>query len=664
MAIVREPFALKKCPHRNGDVLKKGFRFSANALADSADISARDDGGGLFTDVCTLALLWRACPAVERTLLAAQESSLGIGKPSTLAWPSVAEPTGRIKPNADHSGICQFRHTGTILAKVGNSSNFGGSNRCVRWTVAGIITSRIAVPCVSRSCDRLSRARRRLTRRMARLAASPNADIPNSSTLAQATRIDSTPGRRRATASHLSTCARKPRRTHSPLRLTHLPARRPVASLFQASMAVAFQADFETVQSLAEQMIYKEPTHLPELVEDGEIIDSDNDLLNQKQLKSPLECGFKQTETKPAVFFKMLTDEDIKMREQTRRERRERIAQDVTALAKTKSRPSSFERRRRFHNEIELKERRMREVIFNELSEIWRRGHYLDRPENVHPFIRGDSGELSEESALRRRLFRGCFREFVNDCRNTRKRPHPSQSYPMPPYGHQYQQRIHEHFQQNHESERYRIGERPRSVLESVTWTAEEVRLYYECMAKYNVRPVLPLRHGRVFPMSNVDTAGRPSQPGFGVPFERNREAACRGQRYYEDPYGGQNRRPRDYEPDASPNRMPAYFHRSTSPQTESHSPVASTAASPESQQAILDDVSKVSDDPDDNKGMRSPPKHSNAELLPRNSTTKAAAAKDSATIFVDELLKETADGGPVYSANGESGEIDLYDDL
>ncbi|XP_022671704.1 uncharacterized protein LOC111260283 [Varroa jacobsoni] len=443
-------------------------------------------------------------------------------------------------------------------------------------------------------------------------------------------------------------------------------------------MAVAFQDDFETVQSLAEQMIYKEPFRPPEPVEDGELIDSDTDGLNHRQYKSPLECGFKQTEAKPAIFYKILCDEDIRIREQIRIEKRRRIAQEVSVFVKAEHRPivNELEQQRRRipnKNEIEFKERRMREVIFNELKDMWRSGHYIDRPENVHPFIRGDSGEFSEERALRRRLFRGCFREFVNDCRNPTKRNNLGMSYPTSPYGdghhHYHQSRIPDSHFRNRERHHhdYRHGpDRSRSVLESITWTAEEVRLYYECMAKYNVRPVLPIRHTRTHAMPNVsDNMSYQSQDGFDIAFAEHSR-----RRHYGRPYKG---RERDYrsslEPENGSNRLIAYHNESASPQPESYSTLPLTpSTSHDPTPPIRDDASnEMVDATDECKAIlhSQSPQHLPADLSPTSSGVASTPPlnKDSATIFVDEL-QENANSEPAQPTNGETGEIDLYDDL
>lgn len=184
--------------------------------------------------------------------------------------------------------------------------------------------------------------------------------------------------------------------------------------------------------------------------------------------------GFQRTTSKPAIFFKILTDKDIEEREKARRLRRETILREIVTQ---EAEWMSAQWRRLRSKRIELKERQMREVILDELHEMWMSGQCLRHPNHVDPEIRGEVNDISEESILRRRLFRGCHREFVNRIEGLRVRRAT---------GIAGRRRRSEGVEI---TSNFREEYNRHNVLNTITWTAEEIQIYYECMIKHNVWP-------------------------------------------------------------------------------------------------------------------------------------------------------------------------------
>lgn len=405
-------------------------------------------------------------------------------------------------------------------------------------------------------------------------------------------------------------------------------------------MAVAFQEDFEAVQNMAKETIFKEPKSVEktEAGEDGgsdggpgdngedeggngagvggdddELIDNDRE--SRKQLKSPLECGFVQTTTKPSVFFKILTDQDVEDRKKARQEKLHRAAVEIAQL---EARRCAEEKHRLKRRELEQKERRLRALIMDELRSLWKKGHVFQIPEQVDPYLRGECGSDPEENEIRRRLFHGCFYEFCHRLQSSRKR-----------------------FKHNR-----------RTILETVTWTAQEVKLYYECMARHRI----PIAYGA---------------PAFAGPH-------CSTQRLMSGAH-----RPPPHEIAALRDRMPAYGTARNSmpgPPTiiaeHQHPPrfggmydwhgranaLSVPARAPGTEEGVTSfrEPSKVSTNGNSNNSTSNGSSDSND----KGGTTKLL--KESRTPefeFVDELLKENVAVDSSFKPDSVT-EIDLYDDL
>ncbi|XP_028966558.1 uncharacterized protein LOC114828064 [Galendromus occidentalis] len=408
-------------------------------------------------------------------------------------------------------------------------------------------------------------------------------------------------------------------------------------------MAVAFQEDFEVIQNLADETIFKTSAEERRELEakssatgtdDHDDDDDDNELTDndresrKPRLKSPLECGFAQTTSKPSLFFKMLTDQDVEDRKRVRQEKLHRAAKEIAQL---EARRCAEEKHRLKRRELEQKERRLRALIMDELRSLWKKGHDFQIPEQVDPYIRGECGSDPEENDIRRRLFHGCFYEFRNRLQSSRES----------------------------------LKRERRTTLETVTWTAQEVKLYYECMARHripivfgstaafgdaqcNPRSFATAAHRRNFPCGASSTGDFIGTYGAGY----KHPARC-----YPSPGAGHRFPPRfgmyGWSDSAHPiipvQRTGAFEHNSTA--SNKHS-----VACPTGHRGY---------DRDDNSGSssnneRQAESEKQAILVKRSPVETEAAASD----FVNELLKENCASENSSIKLDSIAEIDLYDDL
>ena len=430
-------------------------------------------------------------------------------------------------------------------------------------------------------------------------------------------------------------------------------------------MAVAFQEDFEAIQNMADDTIYKERHTAVERTDAGEserggdepddcnngragedggcgnddgdddddndddddendgLIDNDREL--RKQLKSPLECGFAQTTSKPSVFFKILTEQDV---EDRRKARQEKLYRAAVEIAQLEARRNAEEEHRLRRRELEQKERRLRALIMDELRSLWKKGHVFQIPEQVNPYLRGECGSDPEENEIRRRLFHGCFYEFCNGLRSSRKRP------------------MHKR----------------RTILETVTWTAQEIKLYYECMARHQI----PIVYGSA---------------AFADPL-------CSSQRLIAAPHPHCS-----IERATERNKMHPYaaVHNSstaTSAITAEYQPIPRIGGNKWQTHPDLIPTASAEPSVDSSRPFREPPDRytkgvhcersnsviirgsdgqytgtSNTKSNDERPNTKASVTNARDFEFVNELLKENV-AVDTFSKTENTGEIDLYDDL
>lgn len=390
--------------------------------------------------------------------------------------------------------------------------------------------------------------------------------------------------------------------------------------------------------------------------------------------------NFKRTTTKPSIFFKILTDEDIDERERERKEKRERILREIVSLEAARV---AEEWRRLRKKKVELKERRMREVIFRELSEMWNSGQDIQHPEQVDPHIRGDSGQLSEESALRKRLFYGCFREFVNNNNslfhnNNLLRNHVyEQKFGFRNYHKQrYQpaEQTHSNVQMSRVHHGHIHGLERRSscsnIFNSMTWTAEELRIYYECMIKHNVWPLHYTVQHQMLTSSHQIHSQSIEEPGTSrrgfttIPFHRTLNNVSGEVDELPEHYDRAQAWSSTFPIESSvtntvrPVRMKKYFNPNlrrgfSSSSSSSTSMTECTRLPPLGHSHVTLSV------PSSNNKMLI-----NKNVAKAGFQEKTESRKSEEKFFVDELLKENVDHEPVCPVIGENDDVDLYDDL